>query len=96
MALYANFCVDRILQIRFVYRHYPIFFFSKMSYYESPQWPTPNQPNWDHQGATTPVRAGKYRTRPNTKEYITHKEILGASGPQPQDDYAFSHQFDGM
>ncbi|KAH7316799.1 hypothetical protein B0I35DRAFT_409955 [Stachybotrys elegans] len=45
-----------------------------MSYYDNPQWPTSGQ-NWEHQGATTPVRAG-------------------ASGPQPQDDYAFSYQFD--
>uniref|UniRef100_A0A8H7NJD2 Uncharacterized protein n=1 Tax=Bionectria ochroleuca TaxID=29856 RepID=A0A8H7NJD2_BIOOC len=50
-----------------------------MSYYENAQqWaggPTPQQNNWEHQGATTPVRAG-------------------ASAPQPQDEYAFSYQFD--
>ncbi|KFA75930.1 hypothetical protein S40288_05868 [Stachybotrys chartarum IBT 40288] len=48
-----------------------------MSYYEnsSPQWSAPSQSNWEHQGATTPVRAG-------------------ANGPQPQDDFAFSYQFD--
>ncbi|KAF5229130.1 hypothetical protein FAUST_10602 [Fusarium austroamericanum] len=59
-----------------------------MSYYDNPQsqWssstqqqqqqqPTQTQNNWEHQGSTTPVRAG-------------------ASGPQPQDDYAFSYQFD--
>ncbi|CAM1506102.1 Fc.00g057430.m01.CDS01 [Cosmosporella sp. VM-42] len=52
-----------------------------MSYYDNPQWSPAATPqsnsssNWDHQGSTTPVRAG-------------------ASGPQPQDDYAFSYQFD--
>ncbi|KAL6903219.1 hypothetical protein GGI43DRAFT_382489 [Trichoderma evansii] len=50
-----------------------------MSYYDNPQWSAPSQAapqnNWDHHGATTPVRAG-------------------ANGPQPQDDYAFSYQFD--
>jgi hypothetical protein len=50
-----------------------------MSYYDNPQsqWSSSTQNNWEHQGSTTPVRAG-------------------ASGPQPQDDYAFSYQFDGM
>jgi outer membrane usher protein FimD/PapC len=57
-----------------------------MSYYDNPQWSATGQQNnnnnsssnnnWDHQGTTTPVRAG-------------------ASAPQPQDDYAFSYQFDG-
>ncbi|PNP45175.1 hypothetical protein TGAM01_v206714 [Trichoderma gamsii] len=48
-----------------------------MSYYDNPQWSAPSQTpnNWEHHGATTPVRAG-------------------ANGPQPQDDYAFSYQFD--
>jgi hypothetical protein len=52
-----------------------------MSYYDNPQsqWSSSTQQqtqnNWEHQGSTTPVRAG-------------------ASGPQPQDDYAFSYQFD--
>lgn len=46
-----------------------------MSYYDNPQWPIPSQNNWEHQGTSTPTRAG-------------------ASGPQPQDDYAFSYQFD--
>ncbi|KAG6001036.1 hypothetical protein E4U43_001434 [Claviceps pusilla] len=46
-----------------------------MSYYDNPQWPTPTQNSWEHQGAPAPTRAG-------------------ASGPQPQDDYAFSYQFD--
>ncbi|KAF7551670.1 hypothetical protein G7046_g7650 [Stylonectria norvegica] len=49
-----------------------------MSYYDNPQsqWSAPAaQNNWEHQGSTTPVRAG-------------------ANGPQPQDDYAFSYQFD--
>jgi hypothetical protein len=48
-----------------------------MSYYDNPQWPasSASQNNWEHQGATTPVRAG-------------------VSAPQPQDDYAFSYQFD--
>ncbi|KAL6787555.1 hypothetical protein J3E68DRAFT_431936 [Trichoderma sp. SZMC 28012] len=47
-----------------------------MSYYDNPQWSSaPAQNNWDHHGASTPVRAG-------------------ANGPQPQDDYAFSYQFD--
>ncbi|KAM5348992.1 hypothetical protein ACJ41O_008815 [Fusarium nematophilum] len=46
-----------------------------MSYYDNPQWSASTQNNWEHQGSTTPVRAG-------------------ASGPQPQDDYAFSYQFD--
>ncbi|KAF9779364.1 hypothetical protein IL306_001909 [Fusarium sp. DS 682] len=52
-----------------------------MSYYDNPQpqWSSAAaasaQSNWEHQGSTTPVRAG-------------------ASGPQPQDDYAFSYQFD--
>jgi hypothetical protein len=56
-----------------------------MSYYDNPQWSATGQQNnnnnsssnnnWDHQGTTTPVRAG-------------------ASAPQPQDDYAFSYQFD--
>ncbi|KAH8721863.1 hypothetical protein BGZ61DRAFT_475803 [Ilyonectria robusta] len=65
-----------------------------MSYYDNPQaqWsasstPSNNQSNntsnnWDHQhqsGSTTPVRA---------------VSSTGASGPQPQDDYAFSYQFD--
>lgn len=45
-----------------------------MSYYDN-QWSGPAQNTWDHQGATTPVRAG-------------------ANAPQPQDDYAFSCQFD--
>ncbi|KAJ3472169.1 hypothetical protein NLG97_g11225 [Lecanicillium saksenae] len=47
-----------------------------MSYYENAQWAAGQpQNNWEHQGTTTPVRAG-------------------ASAPQPQDDYAFSYQFD--
>ncbi|KAK0392898.1 hypothetical protein NLU13_2392 [Sarocladium strictum] len=47
-----------------------------MSYYDNnPQWSGQPQNNWEHQGTTTPVRAG-------------------ASGPQPQDEYAFSYQFD--
>ncbi|KAH6604412.1 hypothetical protein Trco_007858 [Trichoderma cornu-damae] len=46
-----------------------------MSYYDNPQWSAPSQNNWDHHGASTPVRAG-------------------ANGPQPQDDFAFSYQFD--
>ncbi|QUC17589.1 uncharacterized protein UV8b_01830 [Ustilaginoidea virens] len=46
-----------------------------MSYYDNQQWPAPSQNNWEHQGTTTPTRAG-------------------ASGPQSQDDYAFSYQFD--
>ncbi|KAH0495942.1 hypothetical protein TgHK011_009465 [Trichoderma gracile] len=46
-----------------------------MSYYDNPQWSAPAQNNWDHHGASTPVRAG-------------------ANGPQPQDDFAFSYQFD--
>ncbi|KAL6694453.1 hypothetical protein J3F84DRAFT_44665 [Trichoderma pleuroticola] len=46
-----------------------------MSYYDNPQWSAPAQNNWDHHGASTPVRTG-------------------ANGPQPQDDYAFSYQFD--
>ncbi|KPM34168.1 hypothetical protein AK830_g12403 [Neonectria ditissima] len=58
-----------------------------MSYYDNPQsqWSassTPSNNNWDHQhqsGSTTPVRAATQ---------------TGASGPQPQDDYAFSYQFD--
>ncbi|KAH8180209.1 hypothetical protein LIA77_01728 [Sarocladium implicatum] len=47
-----------------------------MSYYDNnPQWSGQPQNNWEHQGSTTPVRAG-------------------ANGPQPQDEYAFSYQFD--
>ncbi|QPG98591.1 hypothetical protein C2857_007766 [Epichloe festucae Fl1] len=46
-----------------------------MSYYDNPQWPTPTQNSWEHQGTSTPTRTG-------------------ASGPQSQDDYAFSYQFD--
>ncbi|KAG6023765.1 hypothetical protein E4U41_001935 [Claviceps citrina] len=46
-----------------------------MSYYDNPQWSTPTQNSWEHQGAPAPTRAG-------------------ASGPQSQDDYAFSYQFD--
>lgn len=32
-----------------------------MSYYDNPQWAAPQQNNWEHQGATTPVRAGMVR-----------------------------------
>jgi hypothetical protein len=69
-----------------------------MSYYDSPQWAGSNQQgsgNWEHQGATTPTRAG-------TPSAYIHRgfgnlaDISGASAPQPQDDYAFSYQFDGM
>ncbi|PFH62832.1 hypothetical protein XA68_11613 [Ophiocordyceps unilateralis] len=49
-----------------------------MSYYDNPQWSGPAQNNWDHQGAAA---AAPVRT-------------AGASGPQPQDDFAFSYQFD--
>lgn len=70
-----------------------------MSYYDNPQWSAPAQNNWDHHGASTPVRAGTLRALSNsvfdmgaaTNELMS----IGANGPQPQDDYAFSYQFDG-
>ncbi|KAK2594063.1 hypothetical protein QQS21_008212 [Conoideocrella luteorostrata] len=46
-----------------------------MSYYENQQWAAGSQNNWEHQGTSTPPRAG-------------------VNAPQPQDDYAFSYQFD--
>ncbi|RDA88372.1 hypothetical protein CP532_5593 [Ophiocordyceps camponoti-leonardi (nom. inval.)] len=49
-----------------------------MSYYDNPQWSGPAQNNWDHQGAAA---AAPIRA-------------AGASAPQPQDDFAFSYQFD--
>lgn len=75
-----------------------------MSYYDNPQWSapsqTPNNNNWDHHGATTPVRAGTLRA-PSVSLSIPGAATdflmpTGANGPQPQDDYAFSYQFDGM
>lgn len=68
-----------------------------MSYYNDAQWNAPGQNNWEHQGATTPVRAGSSRpTAPGRTLPLTSSlESTGASGPQPQDDFAFSYQFDG-
>ncbi|PHH68247.1 hypothetical protein CDD80_144 [Ophiocordyceps camponoti-rufipedis] len=49
-----------------------------MSYYDSPQWSGPAQNNWDHQAAAAAAPV----------------RAAGASGPQPQDDFAYSYQFD--
>ncbi|KAI9163971.1 hypothetical protein HJFPF1_05606 [Paramyrothecium foliicola] len=74
-----------------------------MSYYDNPQWSATgpsnnsNNNNWDHQGATTPVRAGMPRPQSmasNRHPSLTQLPVTGASAPQPQDDYAFSYQFD--
>jgi hypothetical protein len=73
-----------------------------MSYYDNPQWSAPSQApnnNWDHHGATTPVRAGTLRAPSGSEILGTATDFMmptGANGPQPQDDYAFSYQFDGM
>lgn len=69
-----------------------------MSYYDNPQWSASAQNNWEHQGSTTPVRAGTdgMRTPSDPRMPINSLIRSGASGPQPQDDYAFSYQFDGM
>lgn len=68
-----------------------------MSYYNDAQWNAPGQNNWEHQGATTPVRASSsHQTAPTRTLPLTHLDSTGASAPQPQDDYAFSYQFDGM
>ncbi|KAL2686919.1 hypothetical protein Neosp_004463 [[Neocosmospora] mangrovei] len=67
-----------------------------MSYYDNPQWSASTQNNWEHQGSTTPVRAGTdgMRTPSDPRMPINSLIRSGASGPQPQDDYAFSYQFD--
>lgn len=67
-----------------------------MSYYDNPQWSASAQNNWEHQGSTTPVRAGTdgMRTPSDPRMPINSLIRSGASGPQPQDDYAFSYQFD--
>ena len=70
-----------------------------MSYYDNPQsqWSSSTQNNWEHQGSTTPVRAGTPGGKiPRNGSFINPPARSGASGPQPQDDYAFSYQFDGM
>ncbi|KAI1068179.1 hypothetical protein LB507_004379 [Fusarium sp. FIESC RH6] len=68
-----------------------------MSYYDNPQsqWSSSTQNNWEHQGSTTPVRAGTPGGKiPRNGSFINPPARSGASGPQPQDDYAFSYQFD--
>ncbi|KAF4982956.1 hypothetical protein FZEAL_1526 [Fusarium zealandicum] len=68
-----------------------------MSYYDNPQWsasPSTQQNNWDHQGSTTPVRAGTTGSERFDPDSSLTRSSSGASGPQPQDDYAFSYQFD--
>ncbi|KAF4459185.1 hypothetical protein FALBO_14061 [Fusarium albosuccineum] len=68
-----------------------------MSYYDNPQWSaSAAQNNWEHQGSTTPVRAGTdaLRTPSDSSTSLSSLVRSGASGPQPQDDYAFSYQFD--
>ncbi|KAM0551744.1 hypothetical protein ACHAPJ_008311 [Fusarium lateritium] len=69
-----------------------------MSYYDNPQsqWSSSTQNNWEHQGSTTPVRAGtpEYAKPDRSRTAINSLIRAGASGPQPQDDWAFSYQFD--
>ncbi|KAJ4263562.1 hypothetical protein NW762_006381 [Fusarium torreyae] len=69
-----------------------------MSYYDNPQsqWSSSTQNNWEHQGSTTPVRAGtpEYAKPDRSRTVINSLICAGASGPQPQDDWAFSYQFD--
>jgi hypothetical protein len=71
-----------------------------MSYYDNNgQWPAQPQNNWEHQ-ASTPVRTGASWTF-ETRKTAERKPVVdtdisttGASGPQPQDEFAFSYQFD--
>ncbi|KAM0197409.1 hypothetical protein ACHAPQ_010637 [Fusarium lateritium] len=69
-----------------------------MSYYDNPQaqWSSSTtQNNWEHQGSTTPVRAGTPGYKADRDRTAVNSLVSsGASGPQPQDDYAFSYQFD--
>ncbi|KAL0937540.1 uncharacterized protein CTRU02_207271 [Colletotrichum truncatum] len=72
-----------------------------MSYYENnPQWSNPGQNNWEHQAP--PVRAGE--SSQSSQRQIAQPEAgidsrfpsTGASGPTPQDDFAFFYQFEDV
>jgi hypothetical protein len=53
---------------------------NNMSYYENNgPWPAQGQGSWDHQASTSSIRSAA---------------AAGASGPQAQDDFAFSQQFE--
>ncbi|KAF6802874.1 hypothetical protein CSOJ01_11298 [Colletotrichum sojae] len=70
-----------------------------MSYYENnPQWSNPGQNNWEHQAP--PVRAGE--SSQLSQRQIAQPEAgidsrfpsTAATGPTPQDDFAFFYQFE--
>ncbi|KAF9879469.1 hypothetical protein CkaCkLH20_03012 [Colletotrichum karsti] len=70
-----------------------------MSYYENnPQWSNPGPNNWEHQAP--PVRAGE-SSQPSQRQLQQPEAGIdsrfpstGASGPTPQDDFAFFYQFE--
>ncbi|OLN96516.1 hypothetical protein CCHL11_00615 [Colletotrichum chlorophyti] len=70
-----------------------------MSYYENnPQWSNPGQNNWEHQAP--PVRAGEssqlsqHQTASPDIGVDARFSTTGATGPTPQDDFAFFYQFE--
>ncbi|UQC83428.1 uncharacterized protein CLUP02_08923 [Colletotrichum lupini] len=73
-----------------------------MSYYENnPQWSNPGQNNWEHQAP--PARAGE-SAQLSQQHQIAKPDAgidsrfspTGASGPTPQDDFAFFYQFEDV
>jgi len=67
-----------------------------MSYYgDNAQWSSQGQNNWDHQAS--PARSGKLSSSPLglIEPQLTISSAASATGPTPQDDYAFGNQFDG-
>lgn len=64
-----------------------------MSYYDNQQW-TPGQASWERGPSAQGPRTSTPSAAPARYD-PTSKRPAGSNGPQAQDDFAFTLQFDG-